>query len=106
MSMNYGESRPTASGGAPATNGVGCFLFLVFFVVGAAISALLYGSVPANPSFNNILPVLLPVIVATLLGWLLYLDADCAAVGTRHRTTLGTLQPHRRAGHLSHDPLD
>ncbi len=78
MSMNYGQSRPTTSGGAPATNGVGCFLFLAFFVVGAAISALLYGSVPTNPSFNSVLPALLPVIVATLLGWLVYLSMRIA----------------------------
>ena len=107
MSMNYGQSRPTTSGGAPATNGVGCFLFLVFFVVGAVSPPCFSGSCPGQPNFNNILPVLLPVIVAILLGWLLYFSMRIArqwesAIVLR----LGRYSRTAGPGIFLHDPLD
>lgn len=80
MSMNYGPNRTTASttSVAPATNGVGCFLFLVILAIGGGISLVLMGSVPEGAGLSYFWPRLLPAALALVVGWLVYLSLRIA----------------------------
>jgi regulator of protease activity HflC (stomatin/prohibitin superfamily) len=79
MSTNYGITRPTnGTPGTPATNGVGCFLFIVLVLIGAAITAMLLSSVPLGAKLDYTLPRFAPLIISLIIGWLVYLSLRIA----------------------------
>ncbi len=92
----YNRPPQNSGGPTPGTNGVGGALFLIMFVIGAVISALLIKPpVKEGTDLAFWLTGLAPVVVGFLLGWLTYLSLRVARqwekavilrLGKYHRT--------------------